>query len=168
MNFANNQYEDENLSDELLSEGVASCKVRDSNRILQNMVKKSLNSKNTAVEQLFSFRPREVSRQLSKTNVKKIGKKSYKSKDTISCNQIEDLSKNPKEVINQPGKDELKTRSTLKSDISSLLRRVAQLKMKNQYLSPSPNLCAPRRPKDSDDSFFVTMKDIGAFQARRT
>ncbi|CAI2387353.1 unnamed protein product [Moneuplotes crassus] len=161
MDFTNHIFEHENLSDELLSEGVASSEVRGSDKILNNMKKKSFTPDKNNLQEKFEFMPCKTPKIFLKENFdqsegtfsKRTRTKSYYKAEK----SFEYLKKSPAKLLNERPNG----RQSLKSDISSLLRQAAWLRNKSEKSLQSPKISQKEPSLEAGDGYFVTMNDVG-------
>ncbi|CAI2359131.1 unnamed protein product [Moneuplotes crassus] len=161
MDFTNHIFEHENLPDELLSEGVASSEVRGSDKILNNMKRKSFTPDKNNLAEKFEFVPCKTPKNFSKESFDQSGENFCKKTRAKSYYKDEEpfkyLKKSPTKSLNE-SPEEIRS---LKSDISSLLRQAARLRNKSKKILQSPKISKEESSLKAGDCCFVTMKDIG-------
>lgn len=152
---------DENLTDEVLSEEVSLWKVRSSEKILKNMEFKSLSNKKQASAQRFSFSPKVTSlyktespNLLSPFDTRKQRHGSY-----CDSRKMSELNKEGEESVDN---DEIKSKGSLKDDISSLLKVAAGIRkrMEDADIKIEKEGDFTKAWEKSNEESYITMRDV--------
>ncbi|CAI2362615.1 unnamed protein product [Moneuplotes crassus] len=162
MNSINNFYGDENLSDELLSEDVVSCEVRGSEKILHNMGRKSLSNKKPSSGVELDLESQKSLNNISKDKICSQGRSIFRQKKSKSCDQVEEHHKSLRGNTPHSEYDYVQPGTSLKSEISNLLRYSAQLRKKSENASRYTKFPSEDHNQVYGDCYLVTMRDIDA------